>query len=105
MAGKSMGICDNDALSAIVNLINESAVKSIVEVIDTIMERFIVSRSAAETVTALSWNTKKMGGMMDLRNQWKSYAKYKRKHWLLLQQWPVHQISVYAESLYYLLTQ
>ena len=54
MAGKSMGICDNDALSAIVNLINESAVKSIVEVIDTIMERFIVSRSAAETVTALS---------------------------------------------------
>ena len=54
MAGKSMGICDNDALSAIVNLIKESTRKTIIEVIDTIMKRFIVSRSAAETVTALS---------------------------------------------------
>ena len=39
---------------AIVNHIKESIGKTIVEIIDTIMERFIVSRSAAEAVTALS---------------------------------------------------
>ena len=39
---------------AIVNLIKESIGKMIVEIINTIMERFIVSRSAAEAVTALS---------------------------------------------------
>ena len=39
---------------AIVNHIKESIGKTIVEIINTIMERFIVSRSAAEAVTALS---------------------------------------------------
>ena len=38
---------------AIVNLIKESTRKTIIEVIDTIMKRFIVSRSTEEAVTAL----------------------------------------------------
>ena len=53
---------------AIVNHIKESIGKTIVEIINTIMERFIVSRSAAEAVTALKKKKKRMGGMMDLRN-------------------------------------
>ena len=65
---------------AIVNLIKESTRKTIIEVIDTIMKIFIVSRSAEEAVTALLLNTKRMGDMIDLRNQLKSYAKYKRKY-------------------------
>ena len=65
---------------AIVNLIKESTRKTIIEVIDTIMKIFIVSRSTEEAVTALLLNTKRMGDMIDLRNQLKSYAKYKRKY-------------------------
>ena len=38
---------------AIVNLIKDSTRKTIIEVIDTIMKRFIVSRSTEEAVTAL----------------------------------------------------
>ena len=54
MAGQSLDFCDNDALSCHCQPYKGIKRKTIIEVIDTIMKRFIVSRSAAEAVTALS---------------------------------------------------
>lgn len=60
---------------AIVNLINESAEKTIVEIIDTIMERFIVSRSAAEARYGTIVKYKKDGRYDGLEKSMKKLCK------------------------------